>query len=113
MSINIYSASQGPLGVSVYTFDGVTAPAQFVPTLSAETEMNKDKTNIQYRVRIEYPLVTTVDGVTLAPNIIRANFNFTALRNVLANTEKERVIDELIAYLTAHKAKIVSGNVLP
>lgn len=113
MTISVYSSAQGPLGTTVYTFDGVSAPAQFIPTLTVETEMNAAKTNTQYRIRVEYPLVTTVDGVTLAPNTLRANFSFSALRNVINTAEKQRIIDEIKDFLNANVDHIINGNSLP
>lgn len=113
MTISVYSSSATPLGETIYTFDGVTAPAQYVPTLTVTTERNATGTNTQYRIHIEYPLVTTIDGVTSAPNTLKANFNFTALRNVLNTAEKTRVITELSAFLTAELTNIIEGNAKP
>ena len=113
MTISVYSSSDTPIGETIYTFDGVVAPAQFVPTLTVTTERNSSGTNTQYRVHVEYPLVTTVDGITSAPNTLKANFNFTALRNVLNEAEKTRVINEIAAFLTAELTNIITGNAKP
>lgn len=40
MTISVYSASQGPIGRTEYRFDGVTAPAQYIPRLTMTTKQN-------------------------------------------------------------------------
>lgn len=114
MSLVVYQLSQGPIGSSIYNFASVSAPQQFMPTLTAKTSVNTPKTNTKVEINVEYPLMQTVDSVsTYSGNTIRASFNFTALRNVSALSEKLRVIDEMIAYLTANKNNLANGNVLP
>lgn len=113
MSVHAYLTSSSPLGKSVYLFDGVTAPAQYVPTLTFSAEMNKSGTNTNVKVDIDFPLLTVVDGVTSSLNSFKAKFEFTSLRSVINDTERERVIDELIAFLTSKKSSIMAGSVLP
>lgn len=110
MTISVYSASQGPIGRTEYRFVGVTAPAQYIPRLTMTTKQNTAGTNVDSRIDVSYPLVTEVDGVSTAPNTFRASVTFTALQSVVNNTERVRVLDELIAFLTANKTKIVNGD---
>lgn len=112
MSITKYSESAGPIGQSIYTFTGVTVPAQYMPRLVATTTVNKAGTNIEYKISVNYPLVSVVDGANVALNTIRANLSFTALQSVINTDEKSRVLDEIVAYITANKANIIDGNVL-
>lgn len=113
MTISVYSESSSPLGTSIYRFDGVNVPAQFIPTLLFSATQNKAGTNVNMRIRIEFPLVVTVDGITSAPNKFVCNLDFTALQSVTNSAERTRVLDELIAFLTANKARIASGSVRP
>lgn len=112
MSITTYSESAGPIGQSIYTFTGVVVPAQFMPRLVATTTVNKAGTNVEYKISVNYPLVSNVDGANVALNTIRANLNFTALQSVINTEEKMRVLDELVNYIVANKANIIEGNVL-
>lgn len=112
MALVAYSISSGPIGRSVYTLGGITAPAMFMPTLIAQTRVNKSNTNTEYSANINYPLTAEVDGVTKATNVIKAHFSFTALRTISSVTEKERVLTELAAWITANKTNIANGNVL-
>lgn len=112
MSITKYSESAGPIGQSIYTFTGVTVPAQYMPRLVATTAVNKAGTNIEYKISVNYPLVSIVDGANVALNTIRANLSFTALQSVINTDEKMRVLDEIVAYIQANKANIIDGNVL-
>lgn len=113
MTISVYSESPSPLGTSVYRFDGVNVPAQFIPTLVFSAVKNNAGTNVNVRVKIDYPIVVTTDGITSAPNHFISTFDFTALQSVLNVTERTRVLDELIAFLTSHKASIINGSVRP
>lgn len=112
MSITKYSESAGPIGQSIYTFTGVTVPAQYMPRLVATTTVNKAGTNIEYKISVNYPLVSVVDGANVALNTIRANLSFTALQSVINTDEKARVLDEIVDYIVANKANIIDGNVL-
>ena len=112
MSITKYSESAGPIGQSIYTFTGVTVPAQYMPRLVATTTVNKAGTNIEYKVSVNYPLVSVVDGANVALNTIRANLSFTALQSVINTDEKLRVLDEIVDFITANKVNIIDGNVL-
>lgn len=113
MAVSLYIQSSSPLGKSVYTFTGVTAPAQYIPLLNFSAEMNKSGTNTNVKVDIDYPLLTVVDGVTSSLNSFKAHFSFTSLRSVINDTERARAFDEMVAFLTANKARILAGSVLP
>lgn len=113
MSLVAYSISQGPIGQSIWQFSGVSAPQQFMPLLKATTAVNASRTSTKYSVAVEYPLMSTVNGQDVySGNTLRAHFDFSALRNVIADTEKLRVIDELVDFLTANRLNIAAGNVL-
>ena len=113
MTISVYSLSASPLGKSIYRFNEVTAPAQFVPELVVTTVQNASGTNINYKVDVDYPLLVTTDGVTTAPNHFKIRFEFTSLRSVISSTERERIVDEFIAFLTSHKGELMAGSARP
>lgn len=113
MAVSLQVSSPGPLGVSWYVFTGITAPAQYMPTVRFEAIMNKPRSNTNMKVDMEYPLLQVVDGVTSVTNTFKSSFTFTALRGVSSDTERMRVLDEMIAFLTANKARIAVGSVLP
>lgn len=111
MAIAVWSQSTSPLGKSVYRFVGVSVPAQFVPTLSYEAKMNGSGTNTWVRVDTRHPILATVDGVTTETANFRMSTEFSALQNVLATTERERLFDEHVRFLLANKPGILNGNV--
>ena len=111
MTVSIYSQSASPLGSSTYRFNGVAAPAQFIPTLTFEAKANGSGTNNWVRVESTYPLITVVDGVTTQTGAFRMKSEFTALQNVIADSERARLFDEHVAFLTAQKANILAGKV--
>lgn len=110
MSITLYSESPAPIGTSIYTFDGVSVPAQYVPRLTVSTKQNASGTNIDYKINIDYPITATVDGVITAPNTFRCTFSFTALRTVLEPTVRQRILDEIRAFLVSEDDNIQTGN---
>lgn len=110
MSIALQSGSTSPLGTSIYTFVGISVPALYMPKLVNKTTRNKSGTNIESLVECKYPLVVNVDGINTVRNTIQMKTTFTALQAVLAPTEAERVFDEHVAFLVAHKAKILAGD---
>lgn len=110
MAITLYSGSQGPLGTSIYTFVDVDVPAMYMPKLINKAVQNKSKTNIESSVDTTYPLVSVVDGLSVVRNTFRMKTTFTSLQGVTALTERERVFNEHVAFLTAHKAKIIAGD---
>lgn len=111
MSITVYSESSGPIGQTIYTFVGVTAPAQFVPRLVATTKRNNAGTNIDYRVAADYPIISTVDGKNVVTDTFRAHFSFTALQSVINMEERGRLFDEVVAFLVKERDHILDGNV--
>lgn len=113
MSLTPYSVSASPLGTSIYRFADVDVPAQYVPELVHTTVQNKIGTNINNVIRISAPIATEVDGVTVSANKFIAEFKFTALRSVKEDTMRLRVIDEMIAYLTANRVNIANGSSRP
>lgn len=113
MALVIYSQSPSPIGESVYRFSAIAAPAQYVPVLRYKAALNKASTNTTMSVDIDAPIVTVVDGVTQSLNGFKCGFYYTSLRNVTEDTMRVRVLDEMIAFLTAHKAEIAAGQVTP
>lgn len=113
MAVTLQISSPGPLGVSWYVFTGISAPAQYQPSVRFEAAMNKPRSNTNVKVDMEYPLLEVVDGITTVVNTFKSSFSFTALRGVSSDTERMRVLDEMIAFLTANKARIAVGSVLP
>lgn len=113
MSYVIYSASPAPLGVSEYRLVGVDAPAQYVPRIIASTSRNASGTNIDYRLKSDYPLLVTVDGVITNNNTFRMETKFSALQNVLNDTERARIFDEHVQFLVDNRSKILNGDVTP
>lgn len=111
MALAIWSSSPSPLGTSIYRFVGISAPAQFMPTLKYEASMNKSGTNTWVRVDTRYPLLATVDGVITETDQLRMYSEFSALQNVVAATERERLFDEHVRFLLANKPGIINGNV--
>lgn len=111
MTYSIYSQSASPLGVSTYRLDGVAAPAQFIPTIGFSAKSNSSGTNNWVRVDSQYPLIAVVDGVTTQTDAFRLTTEFTALQNVIADTERQRVFDEHVAFLTEQRSNILAGKV--
>lgn len=111
MSYQLYSQSAGPLGVSHYRLSDVSAPAQFVPTLTFSAVQNSSGTNTNVSLTSEYPIVTEVDGVNVANNRFRMVTTFTALRNIKNDTERARIFDEHVQFLIDHRDVAINGAV--
>lgn len=112
MAISIYSASTSPLGKSLYRYTGIDAPAMFIPTLTFEARQSAQGKNVWVTVNSEYPIIAVVDGVTTVTDTFKIKSEFTALQNITAATERERLFDEFVAFLTANKVKILAGKVI-
>lgn len=113
MTIALYSSSNTPVGTTIYTFVGVTVPTQYVPRLVATTALNAAGTNTDYKINVDYPIVTTVDGVNTALNTFRIRFNYTSLRSVINDVERARILREFLDYCEQNFEHICEGNVLP
>lgn len=113
MSLVPYSVSASPLGTSIYRFTDIDVPAQYVPELVHTAAQNRLGTNINNVIRINAPIATDVDGITVSANKFVAEFKFTALRSVKEDVLRLRVIDEMIAYLTANRVSIANGSSRP
>lgn len=113
MSITAYSISAGPLGTSIYQFDSVSAPAQFMPTITVSATQNSSGTNTNVTIGSEYPIISVVDGVNVAANRFKMTTVFTALRSIQNDAERARLFNEHVAYLTANRAKILAGSARP
>lgn len=111
MSVSLYSQSASPLGKSIYRFVGVSAPAQFIPTLTFEAKANGSGTNNWVTVDSTYALIAVVDGVTTPTDTFRMKSEFTSLQNVIADTERARLFDEHVQFLLDNKANILEGKV--
>lgn len=111
MALVVWSSSTSPLGKSVYRFVGISVAAQFVPWLSYEAKMNNSGTNTWVRVDSRYPILATVEGVTTQTDEFKMYTEFSALNNILAATERERLFDEHVRFLLANKPGILAGNV--
>lgn len=111
MAVTLYSQSASPLGNSIYRFVGVSAPALYIPTITFSAKANGSGTNNWVTVDSVYPLLTVVDGVTTQTDAFKMKSEFTSLQSVIADTERERLFDEHVAFLTANKANILAGKV--
>ena len=109
----LYSGSQSPIGKSTYRLTGVVVPALYAPTIVHQTTRNASGTNIDNKVSSAYPLYGEVDGVGKIKGTFRMVTTFTALQSVVNSDERARIFDEHIAYLTAHKGKILNGDATP
>lgn len=112
MAIAIYSASTSPLGKSIYRFTGIDAPAMYIPTLTFEARQSAQGKNVWVTVNGEYSITAIVDGITTVTDTFKMKSEFTALQNITATTERERLFDEHVAFLTANKVKILAGKVI-
>lgn len=112
MSVSLYSQSASPLGTSIYRFVGVAVPAQFIPTLVFSAKSNNAGTNNWVKVNTKYPLISEIDGVNTETNAFVMTTEFSALQSVIADTERERIFDEHVAFLVAHKLDILDGKVI-
>lgn len=111
MALSVWSQSTSPLGRSIYRFVGVSAPAQFVPTLNYEARMNGPGTNTWVKIDSRYPILATVDGIVTETDNFRMTTEFSCLQNIIAQTERERLFDEHARFLLANRLGIINGNV--
>lgn len=113
MALTLQAISPSPLGTSYYSFTGISAPAQYVPTAEFTAKRNKSNTNTDVTVLMKYPILQETEGVTTIIAMFQCSFSFTSLRTVVSETERARIFDEMTAFLTTNKARILAGSVLP
>lgn len=111
MALSIWSQSPAPLGKNIYRFVGVSAPAQYTPTLQFEAKMNGPGTNTWVKAVTQYPLLAVIDGVTTETNKFQLSTEFSCLQNVTADTERARIFDEHVRFLLTHRSAFLQGNV--
>lgn len=112
MAYQAYSTSQGPLGTSTFRLVGVTAPAQFQPSMVFSATQNSSGTNTNVKLDSTYPLLTEVDGVYTSANQFRMKTEFSALRSVIDDTERARIFDEHVQFLLDKRDLILQGAVV-
>lgn len=111
MAMVIWSESPSPLGRTIWKFSGVAAPQQYLPWLSFETKQTSAGANTWSRVDSRYPILATIDGVLSQTNEFKMYTEFSALQNIISDTERARLFDEHVLFLLKNKPGILAGNV--
>mgnify|MGYP001155424208 CR=1 FL=1 len=113
MPLKILSKDVDATGTDIYRDDNATIPLMYRATVTESIKANASGTNNNVNVHVKVPVITTVNGITTSTNSFNCNIKFTALQNVVADTERVRALDVAIEYLNARKTTLVQGILPP
>lgn len=108
--MKIISKQQDLFGTDVYRLEDTSKPYAYRPTSEHTVNQNPNKSNNMTTVRTVVPVLTKVDGVTLASNSFSATTKFTALQQITNDVERVLAFDEHIKFLQAARADILEGR---
>lgn len=104
------SPAAAPVGSATFVLPK-NVPNVFKPRIVFSAKSNTAGTNHNVKATFSYPLATEQNGVWSAQNKFVGSFTFTALQNVISDTERAEAFDEFIAFLQDHKTVIIAGRV--
>lgn len=90
--------------------DSLLAP-MYRPTIRLTGKSNAKQTNSNMTLKVNFPVVRTVDGVQVSTNTVVATGTLTALQNVTTN-EVINAIEALIAGLSEAKVAMAAGKTI-
>lgn len=90
--------------------DSLLAP-MYRPTIRLTGKGNAKQTNTNMTLKVNVPVVRTVDGLQVSTNTVVATGTLTALQNV-TTSEVNNAIDALIAGLIQAKAAMTAGKTM-
>lgn len=96
-------------GRDILRLNETGTPLAFRPTIEHVTRQSANKNNNNQTIEAIVPVVRVVDGLTLSSDAFKATFKFTALQHIESESSASLAFDSLIAYVTAHKARILAG----
>ena len=109
MPLQILSKDVDAIGTDVYRDDDATVPLMHRATITESIKANASGTNNNVSVHVKVPVVVTSNGVTTSTDSFNVHVKYTALQNVVADTERVRALELAIEYLIARKATLVQG----
>lgn len=101
------SSSDSP---AVWRHEDATLAPMFRPTIKQTAKPNSAGTNINSRLAIRVPIVSTVNGTQVSTNNVGVNVEFTSLQNIASDVELTLAADAAIASLTVLKANLIAGR---
>ena len=111
MTLQIESKNNSVTGTDSYRDTGSTNPRAWQPTASIDVSLNKLGSNANVTVRNDdYVVVMDANGRQIMTDRFIMTTKFTALQEVVAATERERIFDNHVMLLIAAKADILAGR---
>lgn len=95
---------------AIWRHEDVTLAPMFRPTIKHTARPNSLGTNVNSKVVIDIPIVTTVSDQQTSTSKVRGTFDFTSLQNTASDASLTLAIDASIAALTALKLNLIAGR---
>lgn len=106
-----FSAPTSNGDAAIWRAEVLTLAPMYRPTIRLTGKGNAKQTNSNMTLKVNIPVVRTVDGVQVSSNTVVATGSLTALQNV-TTSEVSDAIDALIAGLTSAKAAMTAGKTI-
>lgn len=107
---NLFSSPSSSDSPAVWRHEDATLAPMYRPTIKQTAKPNSAGTNINSRLAIRVPIVSTVNGTQVSTNNVGVNIEFTSLQNIASDVELTLAADAAIASLTALKANLIAGR---
>lgn len=95
---------------AIWRHEDVTLAPMYRPTIKHTARPNSLGTNVNSKVVIDVPIVTTVADQQTSTSKVRGTFDFTSLQNTSNDATLTLAIDASIAALTALKSNLIAGR---
>lgn len=97
---------------AIWRHEDATIAPMFRPTIKHTARPNSLGTNVNSKVVIDVPIVTTVLDRQTSTSKVRGTFDFTSLQNTASDVSLVLAIDASIAALTALKSNLIAGRTI-
>lgn len=108
----LYSNPSSLDSPAIWRHEDVTLAPMYRPTIKHTARPNSVGTNVNSKVVIDVPIVTTVSDQQTSTSKVRGTFDFTSLQNTASDANLTLAIDASIAALTALKSNLIAGRTI-
>lgn len=106
----LYSNPSSLDSPAIWRHEDATLAPMYRPTIKHTARPNSMGTNVNSKVVIDVPIVTTVSDQQISTSKVRGTFDFTSLQNTASDANLTLAIDASIAALTVLKTNLIAGR---